>query len=190
MMCLSVSWTMFSFLTDFCLESSPRSAHLPLYFVIASVQKLLSCALFTSFLTGNLKLSGVSYHLTVCVIPVRDLHPSLNLHTLDCLNVNTECIDPISYLSTCLTSSSWAAFLYFCETYHMLEVRQMLWCPTGLSSWGWRMNHPRRATWKEAAVQLSRGGCLTSQAAAFFKVPSSKLRLLPAAPGDGSWAFL
>lgn len=97
---------MFYFLMDFCLESSPRSAHLPLYFVISSDEKLLSCTLFTSFLIGDLKLSCVSYHLTMYVTRVQDLHPSLNLHTLDCLNVNTECIGPISYLSTCLTSSS------------------------------------------------------------------------------------
>lgn len=148
MMCLSVSWTRFSFLTDLCLESSARSAHLPLYFVISSDGKSLSCTLFTSFLIGNWKWSGVSYHLTEYVIPVQDLHPSLNLHTLDCLNVNTECIDPIRYLSMCLTWSSWVVFLYFYEAHHMLEVRHMLQCLTGLSSWGWEMNHLRRATCK------------------------------------------
>lgn len=192
MMCLSVSWTRFSFLTDLCLGSSPRSAHLPVYFVIAGNGKSLCCILFTSFLIGHWKLSGgVSYHPTAYVIPVQDSYPSPNLHMLDCLNVNTECIDPTRYLSTCLTSSSWAVFLYFNEAYHMLEVRHSLQHLTGLSSWGWEMNHLRRATLGKTKAQLRQQGCLTpSQAAVFFTARSGRLHLLWAATRDGSWVFL
>ena len=146
MMCLSVSWTRLFFLIDLCLESSPRSARLPLYLVISRDRKAWSCTLFTCFLLGNCNLSGVSCHPTECVIPVEDLHPSLNLHTLDCLSVSTECVDPISCLSTCLTSSSCVVSPYFHGAYHMLEVRRTLRCLTGLSGWGGRVNHLRRAT--------------------------------------------
>lgn len=137
-----------SFLTDLCLGSSSRSADLPMYFVISSNGNVLSCSLFASFLKGNWKLSGVSYHLMEYVIPVQVLHPSLNLQMLDCLNVNTECIDSIRYFKQMYNFKLLSSFTYFYQVYHMPEVGYVLECLTGLSSCGWKMNHLRRATCK------------------------------------------
>lgn len=88
---------------------------------------------------------------------VQGLHPSLNCHTLGCCHVNTECIDPTRYLSTCLTSSSWVVFPYFYGACHRLEVGRTL-----VSDWivwlGLR-NEPRG----QSQVQLSPGsvsGCV------------------------------
>lgn len=69
------------------------------------------------------------------VIPVQVLHP-LNLQTLDCLNVNAECIDSIRYFEQMYNFKLLSSFPHFYQVCHMPEVGHVLGCLTGLFSCG------------------------------------------------------